>query len=223
MTQDPIHHNLLTVLSKFQQARAEHKRRRQFLRDTFQLLNFNKINGDFAEFGCPNASIQLDAWHALKRQPFQRQLWAIRDVEPQTKPVDSLDLHPRWPASQPGWTHPFANSRAAWSRLPARATHIVRYGSSQPLLASSLPAQICMTWINAQPHSSIRRIFRTLDQHWKNGSILVLEHYFAGSRFERSGARNAFLELQRNRPDLSFVPMENFGLGCQAFQIEDAP
>ena len=170
-----------------------------------------------------DATVQLDAWHALKRQPFQRQLWAIRDVEPHIKPVDSLDLHPRWPASQQGWKNPLANSRAAWSRLPARTSHIVRYGSTQPLLSSSLPAQICMTWINAQPHSSIRGILRTLDQHWKNGSILVLEHYFAGSRFERSGARNAFLELQRNRPDLLFLPMEKFGLGSQAFQIEYAP
>ena len=223
MTQDPIRHNLLTILSKFKQTHAERKHRREFLRNTFQLLNFNKINGDFAEFGCPDATVQLDAWHALKRQPFQRQLWAIRDAEPQTKPVNSMDLHPRWPASQHKWINPLGDSRAAWSRLPARESHIVRYVSTQPLLASSLPAQICMTWINAQPHSSIRSIFRMLDQHWKNGSILVLEHYFAGSRFERSGARNAFLELQRNRPDLSFVPMEKFGLGSQAFQIEDAP
>lgn len=223
MTQDPIHHNLLTVLSKFKQGGDERKSRRHFLEKTFQLLNFNKINGDFAEFGCPDATVQLDAWHALKRQPFQRRLWAIRDLEPLTLPTDSLDLHPRWPAAQRTWKNPLTNSKLAWSRLPAKASQSIWHGTNRPLHATSLPTQISLTWINAQPHSSIRKILSTLDQHWKNGSILVFEHYYAYSRFERSGARNALLELQKNRPDLLFLPMEKFGMQSQSFLIEDAP
>ena len=198
---------------------------------TFQLLNFNKINGDLAEFGCPDATVQLDAWHALKRQPFQRQLWAIhfRDAEPQTLKTanaNSMDLQQRWPASQHKWINPLqknladqqGSSGADYQPGTCQAIVPIRKHSTSPSPVHCRPRS---AWprINAQPHSSIRSIFfwrEMLDQHWKNGSIQVLEHYFAGSITIMESAQVQgmhSLNCKGNRPDLSFVPMEKLGTG----------
>ena len=219
---DPIHHSLLTALAALRQRKRARQETAQFLRDAFRLLYFNKIDGDFAEFGCPDFHVHGLAWQAIREQPFQRQLWAIGGFDRIPEAQTAIDLHPRWLADTPLISEAAFKRRCRWAGLPPHRSHVIKVDAMAKPQTPAGPDNIALAWINCQPHCTINAVLLGLEEQLKHGMILVFEHYDCWSRFERSGARNALLNLQQRRPDLSFIQHQRFGRAAVSWIIEDA-
>ena len=219
---DPIRHSPLTAINALRQRRRVRRETAQFLRDAFWLLYFNKIDGDFVEFGCPDFQVHGLAWQAIRQQPFQRQLWAIGGFDRIPEAKTAMDLHPRWLADTPLMSETSFRRRCHWAGLPASRSHVIRVDPTDIGQAAAPPDNIALAWINCQPHTTINAVLLDLEDRLKHGMILVFEHYHCWSRFERSGARNALLHLQQRRPDLNVIPYQPFGRAALSFIVEDA-
>ena len=193
-----------------------------FLRRAFRLLHFNRIEGDYVEFGCQQFQSFPLAWKAIQGQPLDRRLWAVGNFDRIPKARTARDLHPRWVAETPVISEQMFRGRCLLAGIPRSRSPMIRVEHGKLAEADELPDKIAFVWINAQPFSDIRSVLRWLEPRLSSGMMLAFEHYFCSSRFERSGARNALLELKASRPDLGFVEYRRFGLAGLAFMVEDA-
>ena len=210
------------ILAGIAQRSADQRDTALFLRRAFRLLHFNRIDGDYVEFGCQRFHSFPLAWKAIQGQPLQRRLWAVGNFDRIPTAQTARDLHPRWLANTPVMPERMFRWRCLLAGIPNNRREMVRIQLSEIAATQGLPDSIALAWINAQPFSDIRRVLRWLDPQLSNGMIVVFEHYYCSTRFERSAARNAFLELKANRPDLCFVEYRRFGLAGLSFTVEDA-
>ena len=213
---------LRQLLSGVAQRHANRQETALFFRQAFRLLHFNKIEGDYAEFGCLQYRTFPMAWRAIQAQPIERELWGIGTFSSITEAQTAKDLHPRWQSDTPVISAAAFRRRCRWSRIPLKILHLIQADLSTLEESVAMPGTIALAWINGQPYSDISAVLHWLEPKLTVGMILAFEHYYCWSRFESSGARNAFRALQRLRPDLNFIEFRRFGLAGVAFLIEDA-
>lgn len=193
-----------------------------FFTIALRLLHFNRIEGDFAEFGCERFRQVPLAWRAIRSQPTQRQIWAMGSFEPLPAARTAQDLHPRWLAGTATISEGGFRRRCRLAGLPTHACRISRVDLTALDATVTEPSRIALASISCQQFSAVRAVLRWLEPKLSNGMILAFEHYFCFSRFDRSGARHGLEELRMLRPDLNFIPYRTFAQAGQSFVVEDA-
>ena len=80
------------ILSRLQEQHANTADTAAFLRKSLRLLHFNRINGDYVEFGCQRFITFQMAWKAVRSQPINRKLWAYSSFDSIPEPQTERDL-----------------------------------------------------------------------------------------------------------------------------------
>ena len=213
---------LRRLVAGLRQRRANDRDSALFLRKAFRLLHFNRIDGDYAEFGCQRFLTFQMAWRAHQAQPKQRKFWAFGSFDRIPEPQTARDLHPRFLPDTPLLSEASFLRRCRWAGIGSQHRTVVRMKLQAPQASDPLPDQLAFVLISTHSFSENRAVLRWLQPRLVTGVILAFEHYHCGTRFDRSGARNALLDLQASRPDLGFEPYRQFGLAGQSFIVEDA-
>ena len=213
---------LRRLVAGLRQRRANDRDTALFLRNAFRLLHFNRIDGDYAEFGCQRFLTFQMAWRAHQAQPKQRKFWAFGSFDRIPEPQTARDLHPRFLPDTPLRSEASFLRRCRWAGITSQHRTVVRMKLQAPQASDPLPDQLAFVLISTHSFSENRAVLRWLQPRLVTGVILAFEHYHCGTRFDRSGARNALLDLQASRPDLGFEPYRQFGLAGQSFIVEDA-
>ena len=210
------------AVSGLRQRRANNADTAAFLRTALRLLHFNRIDGDYAEFGCQRFLTFQMAWRAVQSQPIERKLWAYSSFDRIAAAQTARDLHPRWLPGTPLLSTAAFTQRCRWAGIGSHQRELVKLdpdGSSDP---PPIPDRLAFVFVSFQSFTEVRAVLRWLTPRLSNGVILAFEHYHCGTRFDCSGARNAFLDLKESRPDLAFEPYRPFGLAGLSFVVVDA-
>jgi len=69
--------------------------KRRFFRTAFRALDFNGIEGDYAEFGSAGMTFSL-AFDQIRRREIRRHMWAFDSFQGLPDASSELDSHPRW-------------------------------------------------------------------------------------------------------------------------------
>ena len=210
------------AVSGLRQRRANNANTALFFRTAMRLLHFNRIDGDYAEFGCQRFRTFQMAWQAVQSQPIERKLWAYSSFDRIPEPQTARDLHPRWLPGTPLPSEAAFTQRCRWAGIGSRHRELVKLNTHGPGEPPPLPDQLAFAFVSFQSFTDVRAVLRWLTPHLSNGVILAFEHYHCGTRFDCSGARNALLDVQASRSDLTFEPYRPFGLAGLSFVVEDA-
>ena len=209
-------------LAGLQQRRRNDRDTALFLRQAMRLLHFNRIEGDYAEFGCQRFLTFWMAWRALQAQPKERRIWAFGRFDRIPAAETARDLHPRWQPDTPVLSQKSFEKRCNWAGIGRGQRDVVRWSPQEPETMHPVPERLAFAFISSHSFSDVRAILRWLQPQLSCGLILAFEHYHCGTRFDCSGARNALKDLQSLRPDLGFDPYRPFGLAGHSFIVEDA-
>ena len=210
------------ILSRLQVQRANSADTAAFLRKSLRLLHFNRIDGDYVEFGCRRFITFQMAWRAVRSQPTDRKLWAYSTFDRIPEPQTERDLHPRWLPNSPLMSEATFKNRCWRSGIDAQQMEVVKLIPTFSTNPPPLPNQLACLLITFHSFTEVRAVLRCVSTHLTNGVILAFEHYHCGTRFDYSGARNAFLEFKTLRCDLAFEPYRPFGLAGLSFIVGDA-
>jgi O-methyltransferase len=207
---------------------AEHKR--AFFSYAFTALSFNRISGDYAEFGCHGALTFGLAHDRIARQkpflgraPLERHMWAFDSFEGLPERTLATDDHQLW---QPGM---FAMDVETFHRLcgergiPRDAYTVVPGFYEQTLrdaAASRPPTDIALAYVDCDMHSSTSDVLEFLRPRLKHGMILAFDDYFCFSSKHASGEKLAFEELRVAAPQWRYERYRDIGWGGTSFIVE---
>ena len=210
------------ILSRLQEQHANNADTAAFLRKSLRLLHFNKINGDYVEFGCQRFITFQMAWRAVRSQPTDRRLWAYSTFDRIPEPQTERDLHPRWLPNTPLMSEKTFKNRCWRAGIDAQQVEVIKLVPTFSTNPPPLPHQLAFLLITFHSFTEVRAALLFVSTHLTSGVILAFEHYHCGTRFDNSGARNAFLEFKTLRCDLEFEPYRSFGLAGLSFIVGDA-
>ncbi|MGC2163740.1 MAG: TylF/MycF/NovP-related O-methyltransferase [Silvibacterium sp.] len=205
----------------------EYQDRYEFLRKALTTLRFNRIAGDYAEFGCCGAVTFNIAYRLMSKYPGVGpfHLWAFDSFEGLPETVGEIDAHPIWTKGN------FSMSLQAFHRtckskgMPRSAYTVVQgfYDQSlAPTAPGPRPTQICLAYIDCDMYSSTSAVFKFLMPRLQHGMILAFDDYYCYSSEVPSGERLALAEAFRDNTEWRLLPYVQFGWAGMSFIVESA-
>ena len=175
----------------------EQQGRHDIIHKALITLDFNGIEGVYAEFGCCSAYTFGCASDALKRcRHIKREMYAF-DSFAGLPPADcAIDEHPRWIAGTMAMG--LKEFHDACRRKRIVDYHVVPgfYADTLPNQPSEfLPSgQIAMVYIDCDMYASTVEVLHFLRPRLQHGMIIAFDNYWCYGRTDVSGERKAFLE-----------------------------
>jgi O-methyltransferase len=208
--------------------------RREFFRRAFIALEFNAIDGDYAEFGCHTGttfSLAYGEYQKASRHlaglPYKikgRMFWALDSFSGLPAQKVSEDDHPCWIAGTLTTSLEEFHQICARNQIPRAAYETVEGYYDQTLArdaaARRLPENIALAYIDCDLYSSIKTVFEFLAPRLKHGMIIALDDYFVYSSTQVSGARRACVETFSANADFRLVPYFQYAWGGMSYIVE---
>ncbi len=198
--------------------------RYRFYTTAFRALQFNKIRGDYAEFGCHGCATFGIAYYASEAFSFGRHLWAFDSFCGLPPARADEDEHPMWMAGA------MSTSVEAFTRIcdlraiPRHAYTVVPgyYSESLTKDAASVryPSRVALAYVDCDLYSSTLDVLHFLLPRVGNGSILAFDDYFCMSETQAAGERRAFNEVFGAHPEWSVIPFLPFAPMGMSFMLE---
>jgi O-methyltransferase len=204
---------------------SEYSYRRDFFKSAFNALAFNGIDGDYAEFGCCGGMTFGLAFKFSRRYHHSCKLWAFDSfcgLPPQSLPEDE---HPAWVQGTMAIGVNEFRKICLENRIPKSDFRIVEGYYDKTLTKSkskSLPANICLAYIDCDMYSSTKAVMEFLMPRLKHGMIIAFDDYYCWSAKQVSGERKACAEYFKKNKKWSLVPFVQFGAGGMSFIVESA-
>jgi hypothetical protein len=202
----------------------EKQGRRDLISKAMVTLDFNRITGDYAEFGCCGGNTFSYAARARARShDMPRKLWAFDSFAGLPPPEIAGDEHPQWIAGT--MKTGLAEFHALCARRGIKNYDVVpgfylQTLRDQPL--SYFPAgSIAFAYIDCDIYSSTLEVLRFLRPRLKHGMIVAFDDYWCYSDHDWSGERRAFLEVFSGLDPWRFEPYQAFGWSGQSFVVEN--
>lgn len=209
-----------------EQAESELQGREMFFRRAFAALGFNKIRGDYLEFGCCGAITFRMAYTESRRYGNRPLLWAFDSFQGLPPRRDAKDDHPNWIAGHmtTGFEEFLGLCQA--HGIPAAEVRAVRgyYDDSIGKAAAddpALPRDICLAYIDCDLYSSTQTVLRFLGPRLKHGMIVAFDDYFCMAPNQIAGERRALAEFLTVEKRFRFLPYMQFGWHGMSFMLED--
>ncbi len=214
------------TISKFLFTRSMQEKihRQEFFYNAFHTLSFNKIDGDYAEFGCFGCVTFSLAYHEAKRNKHKAQLWAFDSFQGFPQPVGDKDKHPKWKKGHLSMPIDKFHKLCRLNGIPRHAYHVIAGFYDETLTSLSPtdePSNIALAYIDCDLYSSTKSILEFLKPRLKHGMIIAFDDYFCHSASQISGERKAMLEIFDNNSKWGLLPYVQFGWGGNSFIIED--
>lgn len=203
----------------------ERSGRRELFAKAFKALRFNGIDGDYAEFGSWGGMTFALAYEQAQRHGHGAMLWAFDSFQGFPPPQEPKDAHPEWSEGKMATSLEQFHATCAANGIPREAYHVVPGFYEQTLDAmppAAAPANIALAYVDCDLYTSTKSVLRFLEPRLKHGMIVAFDDYFCWSASQRSGERQAMLELSSEGPRWEWVPYVQFGWHGMSFVLEDA-
>jgi len=203
----------------------EERERADFFRRAFRALQFNRISGDYAEFGCCGGMTFGMAHASIRKSGGGRRLWAFDSFEGLPPQDGRRDSHPKWVKGDMAISVSDFHSICQANGLAKADYSVVPGFFDKSLAANSLdqadrPRDIALAYIDCDLYSSTLDVLEFLSPRLRHGMILAFDDYFCWSSDAVSGERLAVKELALAREDLAFSPYLTFGWHGMSFMVE---
>lgn len=204
-----------------------HVRERLFRKDfffhAFRALCFNRIAGDYAEFGTGEGMTFGLAYQEARRHGHGAKFWAFDSFQGLPTPQDS-DEHPSWIPGKMAMNLEQFHAVCRKNGIPLERYSVVP-GFYEETLATMAPeaepTNIALAYVDCDLYSSTRAVLDFLEPRLKHGMIVAFDDYFCWSSTQAAGERKAMLELSARNATWEWVPYVQFGWHGQSFVIED--
>jgi O-methyltransferase len=196
---------------------------KSFIRRAFQVLVYNGIEGDYAEFGCWGARTFTLAWGAARLVGHPAHLWAFDSFQGLPATTDTRDDHPGWTPGQMTMSETVFTETCLANGVPRQAFTIVPgfYADSlSPDVIGPRPERICFAYIDCDLYSSTTEVLRFLAPRLRHGMVLAFDDYYCYSPSRPSGERLAIGELFAENPDWQLLPFVQWGWYGMSFIVE---
>jgi hypothetical protein len=198
--------------------------RRRFFRYAFYALHYNKIAGDYAEFGSWSATTFRMAYDESRRWGYDCRMWAFDSFQGLPTSDPGVDDHPRWTQGNMATGLNEFYNLCGRHGMPRQAYEVVPgwYDSTlRPDASGPRPNDISLAYVDCDLYSSTRTVLEFLEPRLKHGMILVLDDYYSCTSALPSGERRAVFEVLGNHPTYRLIPYLRFGWSSLAFFVED--
>jgi hypothetical protein len=197
--------------------------RKQFLQRAFQALAQNKIEGDYAEFGCYGAMTFRLAYGASRLSGVHVHLWGFDSFAGLPAPVDERDSHPRWIQGAMAISEFDFDELCASAGMSREDYTTVAGQYSETLSPDSMaprPDQIALAYVDCDLHSSTTDVLRFLLPRLQHGMVLAFDDYYCFGPNAASGERLAVAEAFAHNREWRLVPYIQFGWHGMSFMVE---
>src|SRR5216683_3654596 len=193
--------------------------RREFYRRAFTTLKFNRITGDYAEFGYGPKTFTY-AFDCSRRAGLNCRLWAFDSFEG-LPDVGEQDTDPRYYRGVRRVPLTEAKRYLNWLGLAEGLDYSVVVGFyHESLERSGLPDDICLAYVDCNLYTSTMDVLRFLGPRLKNGMVIAFDDYFcfspAGASCEKRALDKFFAESSWR-----LVPYMQFAVYGMAYFVEE--
>jgi hypothetical protein len=197
--------------------------KREFFIYAFHLLDFNRIPGDYCEFGCNEAVTFRMAYQGLRRtgDPLSRRMWAFDSFAGLPSPRSAADAHPRWVTGDLSTSLEEFHRLCDAGGIPREKYTCVPGFYADTLPGAADPETVAFAHIDCDMYSSAAEALEWLSTRMQNGMIVAFDDYFCASTDQLSGERRALMEFQSEHPRWRFVSYSQYWWAAQSFLIED--
>ena len=197
--------------------------KRRFFWTAFKALEFNGIDGDYAEFGCHGGKTFRLAYDQISRRTMDRHMWAFDSFQGLPDSGNALDDHPVW-VSGAMRTEIDAFHEICRSHGIARTAYSTVEGYYEQTLpgipGDAAPSNIALAYIDCDLYSSTMRVLEFLVPRLKHGMILAFDDYYCWSANQVSGERKAVLEVFEHHLDWHLHRYRDIGWPGTSFVVE---
>jgi hypothetical protein len=207
----------------------EYRDRYDFFRKAFKALDFNRISGDYAEFGCCGGMTFSIANKILTKQPATGSpvhLWAFDSFEGLPEPAGTDDAHPFWFRGNLSMSLDVFHKTCQKRGVPRSAYTVVQGFYEQSLAPSApgpRPTKLRLAYIDCDMYSSTKTVLEFLKARLQHGMILAFDDYYCYSSAVPSGERMAVAEaFGEDNSAWRLLPYVQFGWAGMSFIVESA-
>jgi O-methyltransferase len=198
--------------------------RRMFFYNAFQALSFNRIDGDYVEFGSCGGKTFALAYHESRRHKHNAKLWSFDSFQGLPASKGYKDNHPVWKEGTMSMPLQQFYNICADNKIPRAEYHVVPgfYDEVLPAMSSTdEPRNIALAYIDCDLYSSTKTVLEFLMPRLKHGMIIAFDDYFCWSASEISGERRAEMEFFSNNTRWALLPYMHFGWHGKSYVVED--
>ena len=194
-----------------------------FMRRAFQLLAYNEVPGDYAEFGSFGARTFTLAWGASRLVGHPARLWAFDSFQGLPEPVGHRDAHPGWQAGAMAMSETAFVAACTANGIPRADIHTVAgfYAATlAPSAGGSRPERIAFAYVDCDLYSSAVDVLRFLEPRLQHGMVIAFDDYYCFGPSAPSGERLAAGELFGGHSEWRLVPYIQWGWYGMSFLVE---
>ena len=198
--------------------------RRIFFQRVFRALDFNGIDGDYAEFGCWGAQTFRLAYAASRLTGANPRLWAFDSFEGLPVSADERDAHPVWQPGSLSVSEREFHELCALAGIQRTSYSTVVGFYNETLRDDALgprPERISLAYIDCDLYSSTVSVLAFLEPRLRQGMVLAFDDYFCFGPEAASGERLAATEFFNSHGKWRLVPYIQFGWHGMSFMVED--
>ena len=208
---------------------TEYSDRYDFFRKAFKALEFNGIQGDYAELGCCGCRTFSMAYKVLTRNSEREDpvhLWAFDSFEGLPQPASPEDAHRFWYEGNLSVSLDTFHKLCKQRGIPRSAYTTVPGFYEQSLAAAATglrPAKVRLAYIDCDMYSSTRTVLELLKPRLQHGMIVAFYDYYCYSSEVPSGERLALAEaFGKDNFEWRLLPYVQFGWAGMSFVVESA-
>lgn len=205
--------------------KANRNFKREFFWNAFKALDFNGIDGDYAEFGSYSGMTFRLAFDQIRQRKIKRHMWAFDSFQGLPEPASPLDNHPVWKKGAAAMGVEEFHRICISHDIPKDCYSVVPgfYGETlSQMPADALPTNIALAYIDCDMYSSTKTVLEFLMPRLKHGMILAFDDYFCWSAENISGERNAFANVLAGNKKWSWERYRDISWGGLSFVVERA-
>ena len=198
--------------------------KQQFFYNAFRALWYNRIDGDYAEFGCWSASTFWLAHLESRKHGHNARLWAFDSFQGLPAAEGARDEHPNWAKGDMSMSVDEFHQACARDGVPRSDYEVVPgfyHDTLDRMAPTDRPTNIALAFIDCDMYSSTRSVLGFLMPRLKHGMIIAFDDYFCWTPTQLSGERRAMLDFFGNNAQWNLLPFMNFGWHGQSFIVED--
>jgi O-methyltransferase len=198
--------------------------KREFFWSAFAALTFNRIEGDYVEFGCYGGRTFGFAYEEIAQRPgIARHMWAFDSFAGLPPAADGYDTHPAWKPGVFRMDLDAFHERCNENGIP-RAAYTAVPGFYDDTLTGTTPDappnNIAFAYVDCDMYSSTAVVLDFLRPRLKHGMIIGFDDWFCLSENAPAGEKAAFVERLLGTPGWHFERYRDIGWAGTSFIVE---
>jgi len=197
--------------------------KREFFWSAFKALDFNGIDGDYAEFGSWSGMTFRLAFDQIRQRKIKRHMWTFDSFQGLPEYASPLDNHPVWKKGAAAMGVEEFHGICRSHGISKNDYSVVQgfYGETLTKMRDdTAPTNIALAYIDCDMYSSTKTVLEFLAPRLKHGMIVAFDDYFCWSAEHISGERNAFADVLGGNKKWNWQRYRDISWGGVSFVVE---